>query len=142
MNRSKGIRMQSVKFKSIDDFLTYIPDHELKVVNFLRGIIFDCIPDASEKLAYNVPFYKRHKNICFLWPAAVLWGKRQTYEGVRLGFTQGYLLADETNFLEKGNRKQVYWKDFTNIRAIDVELLRAFLFEAVLIDGQLGIKPK
>lgn len=136
MQSAEGKRMQSVKFKTIDDFMTFIPDQELKVVNFLREIIFDCIPDATEKLAYNVPFYKRHKNICFLWPAAVLWGKKQTYEGVRMGFTQGYLMADENSFLEKGNRKQVYWKDFTNIRSIDVELIRAFLFEAVIIDGR------
>lgn len=130
--------MQNVDFRSVDEFLTFLPDAELEIVEFLRQIIFNCIPDVREQLAYNVAYYKRYKNICFIWPASILWGKTKTYEGVRLGFVNGYLLQDEINYLDKGNRKQVYWKDFSDINEIDVELLKTYIYEAAFIDQEMG----
>ena len=61
------LKMQNVSFKTIDDFLEFLPEDELKIVELLRSIILNCIPDAKEKLTYNVPFYKRFKNICFIF---------------------------------------------------------------------------
>lgn len=133
-------RFQSYDFKSVDEFLEYLPADELKVVEFLRECIFDCIPHCTEKLNYNVPYYKVNKNICLIWPASILWGTKKSYEGVRFGFTSGYLLRDEIGYLDKGNRKQVYWKDFKSITGIDVDVLRSFLYEAVLIDEQFSRK--
>ncbi|MBL0103197.1 MAG: DUF1801 domain-containing protein [Bacteroidetes bacterium] len=132
--------MQNVSFKSFEEFLDFLPEDELKVTEFLRKIVFECIPDATEKLAYNVPYYKRHKNICFIWPASILWGKKKTYSGVRFGFVSGHLLPDEPGFLEKGDRKFVYWKDFGNLKEINVELLKAYIYEAVLVDQKLAKK--
>ena len=62
---------------------------------------------------------------------------QKTYEGVRLGFTNGYLLQDEAGYLDKGGRKQVYWKDFTEVGQIDAELLKSYLYEAIIIDQEL-----
>ncbi|MGE0566528.1 MAG: DUF1801 domain-containing protein [Bacteroidia bacterium] len=126
--------MQNVNFKSVEEFLDFLPEDELRIVEILRRLIFDCVPGITEKLSYNVPFYKKRKGVFFIWPASVLWGKKQTYEGVRFGFQQGYLLADEINFLDRGERKQVYWRDFTNIKETDHDLLKAYIFEAVIID--------
>lgn len=67
-----------------------------------------------------------------------MWGKKKTYKGVRFGFTNGYLLSDEISFLDKGDRKQVYWKDFENLNEIDVVLLKSYIFGAVEIDKQLS----
>jgi hypothetical protein len=39
-------------------------------------------------------------------------GKTKSYAGVRLGFTNGNLMQDETGYLDKGDRKQLLWKDF------------------------------
>jgi Domain of unknown function (DU1801) len=125
--------MQNVNFKTVDEFLAYLPEDELKIVEFLRNIIFDCIPDCEEKLSYNVPYYRKHYRICFIWPASITWGSKITYKGVRLGFANGNLMADENHYLDKGNRKQVYWKDFTDIREINTDLLKSYLFEAALI---------
>jgi hypothetical protein len=127
-------KMQNVKFQSITEFLAFLPPEELEVVEFLRQLVYDCIPDAAEKLAYNVPYFKRHKNICFIWPASVLWGKQKTYEGVRFGFACGYLLTDEVGYLNMGDRKFVSWRDFIRIEDIDVELLQSYLYEAVILD--------
>src|SRR4051812_4205506 len=102
-------KMQNVDFGSVDEFLAYIPEQELKIVTRLRKLIFDCIPGCEEHLAYNVPFYRLHSNICFIWPGSITWGTTQR-EGVRLGFANGHLLQDETSYLDKGKRKYVYWK--------------------------------
>jgi hypothetical protein len=129
--------MQKVNFNSVEEFLDFLPEQELKITEKLRKIIFDCLPQCTEKLSYNVPYYKIHKNVCFIWPASVLWGKQKTYEGMRFGFTFGYLLQDEIGFLDKGNRKQVYYKDYTNITAIEPDILKAYIYESALIDEQL-----
>lgn len=128
------LKMQNVSFRNIDEFLEFLPEDEFQLVAFLRILIFNCIPDVNEKLCYNVPFYKGNKNICFIWPASVLWGKTKSYEGVRLGFTNGYLLTDEIGYLEKGNRKQVYMKDYRKLADINTDLLKSYLLEAALID--------
>lgn len=127
--------MQNVHFKSVGEFLDFLPEDELKIVEQLRELVFMCIPDASEKLAYNVPYYKRYRNICFIWPATILWGKKKTYEGVRFGFTNGYLLTDEKNYLSKEGRKKVYWKDFKVIKQNETKILESLLYEAALIDA-------
>ena len=57
-------KMQDVSFRNIDEFLEFLPIEELNVVKQLRKIIFDCVPNITEKLSYNVPFYKHHKNFC------------------------------------------------------------------------------
>ncbi len=123
------------KFKDIDEFLEYLPDDELQITLMLRKIVFHCLPNCTEKLSYNVPFYKVRKQVCFIWPASVLWGYSKTYDGVRFGFNKGYLMKDEIGFLSKGERKQVFWRDFKSEKEIDVDLLKAYLFEAVEIDG-------
>ena len=130
-------RMQQVSFRNVEEFLQFLPASQLKMVQQLRALVTECIPNATEKLAYNVPFYKVHKNICFIWPSSVLWGKTISFEGVRFGFWNGYLLRDETGFLERGNRKQVFWKDFKNEKEIDFGMLRAYIFEAAEIDKEL-----
>ena len=126
---------QNVKFRSVEEFLEFLPPDELKMVQLLRKVVLDCLPNCTEKLSYNVPFYKINKGICFIWPASVLWGKSISFTGVRFEFNQEYLMRDEINFLEKGNRKQVFWKDFKSIKDIDVDLLKTYIFEAAEIDA-------
>lgn len=129
-------RMQNVRFRNIDEMLSYLPDDELEILERLREIVLASIPNLTERLSYNVPYYRRHKDICFIWPGSVSWGS-QTQEGVRFGFTQGFLIPDETRFLEKGNRKQVYWHDFHVPGDIDENLLTNLLMSAADIDDQL-----
>lgn len=131
-----AIKMQSVSFKSVEEFLDFLPADELEITEALRSIIFNCVPNITEKLSYNVPFYKKNKGMFFIWPAAILWGNKKTYKGVRFGFQQGYLMNDELNYLDKGDRKQVYYKDFTSIKEIDRDVLKTYIFEATEIDRQ------
>jgi hypothetical protein len=133
--------MKQIKFDSIEDFLDYLPDYERKIVDVLRGIIQDCIPDSLEKLSYNVPYYYRHSRICFIWPSSIPWGNVKM-NGVQLGFCRGNLLQDDINYLEKGNRKQVYVKTFQDVNEIEVDLIRSYIFDALEVDESIRKQKK
>lgn len=133
-------KMQNVSFDNVNDFLEFLPDDEYQITVKLREIVFDSIPNVIEHLSFNVPYYKVNRNICFIWPASILWGKSQTYNGVRLGFTNGYLIHDETNYLSRENRKQVYWHDYMSFHELDVDIIKSYIFEAVIIDNQFRKK--
>lgn len=126
--------MQPVKFGSVDEFLEFLPDHEREIVDILRSIVMDCLPEAMEKLSYNVPYYFLKSRVCFIWPASVPWGNVKM-NGVVLGFCKGFLMQDDQQFLERGNRKQVYTKTFTDKSQIDRDLLQTYLYEAVELDA-------
>jgi hypothetical protein len=128
-------KMQDVNFKSIEEFLEFIPKDERTIVEALRKLIFECIPDCEEKLSYNVPYYRRNYNICYLWPPSITWDGF-SHDGVHLGFTYGNLLQDEIGYLERGKRKQVFWKSFYNLKDIDAHILQMYLLEAALVDQE------
>jgi hypothetical protein len=134
-------KIQKLNFKTIGEFLDYLPENDLLLVNYLREIVLDSIPDCQEKLSYNVPFYVRNSRICYIWPPSIPWGNT-IINGVQLGFCYGNLLNDEIEYLEKGTRKQVYRKEFTDIGEIDIYLLKSYLYDAVLIDEQHRRRPK
>lgn len=127
-------KFQDVDFRTMGEFLDYLPPHELKIVERLRDLVFECIPDVKEKLTYNVPFYYRHSRILFIWPGSVQWGSTKR-DSVKLGFCKGHLLADPS-YLEKGERKEVYIKSFYHAREIDAEAIRQLLYETVVVDEE------
>lgn len=128
--------MLDIKFFSIIDFLEFLPVNERKMVIILRDLVYEQIPDIKEKFSYNVPYFKKKSNICFIWPSSIMWGNKKTYDGVRFGFTKGYLINDKISYLDKGTRKFVYWKDFTKITQNDLKILSKYLKEAVIIDSK------
>jgi len=125
--------MQEVDFKDISEFLEFLPAEEKVIVEALRAALLEWIPEVKEKLSYNVPFYTCRKRICFIWPASVKWGGVKS-NGVRLGFTSGYMLNDDIQFLDKENRKQVYWKDFFTLEEINFDLVKSYVMDAVQLD--------
>ena len=126
-------KIQPVKFNSIDDFLSFLPEDELKIVNFLRDLILSCIPFCTEKLSYNVPYYYLNKRILFIWPSSVPWGKVDK-GGVMIGFCKGYLLDDELGYLEGRDKKEIRSKTFYTNNEIDIDLLKTYIFSAVELD--------
>jgi hypothetical protein len=133
-------KYQNINFGSVRDFLAFLPDEELKLVQLLRGLVMECIPDVKEKLAYNVPFYYRFSRICFIWPGSVPWG-RKTKAGVELGFCRGNMLSD-ASYLNIGGRKEVYIKTFYEVNDIDADILRQLIYEAVVVDEEVSRKKQ
>lgn len=130
-------RFQNLNFNSIGEFLDFLPEKELEIVEELQRLVYECIPDVKEKLSYNVPFFKRNRNICFIWPASVPWGNVPK-NGVQLGFISGDRINDIAGFLELGSRKNVAIKTFYSVDGIDTDLVKAYLFEALEVDNMFG----
>lgn len=71
--------MQSIKFRTVDDYLTSFPEPVLLKLESLRAAIRKAAPDAVEIISYNMPAYKQHgvlvyfagyKNHIGLYPTA------------------------------------------------------------------------
>jgi hypothetical protein len=125
---------------NVDEFLDSLPEEERRTIDLLRKIIFVSVPGITEKLTYNVPFFRHHHTVFFLWPASVLWGKTKSYTGVRMGFNNSHLMQDNTGWLDRGGRKRVGYRDFLSPGEVEIDLLRSFIFEAIAIDEQLKNK--
>ena len=125
-------RPQKVNFKDIEAFLAYLPESELRIVNLLRRIIIDCIPDCQEKLAYNVLFFYRRSRICYVWPGSIPRGGFK--EGVAIGFCRGSELIDEGDYFDKRG-KGIALKVFLKTEEVNVDLLKSYIYEAFLIDA-------
>jgi hypothetical protein len=135
-------QMQNVQFRSLGELLDYLPENQLAIVERLRELVFECIPQVEEHLSFNVPFFRKNKLICFIWPGAVSWGNLKTWEGVEFGFNYGYLLADEAGYLDRGTRKQVFTKRFYSLKDLNEDILRDYLYEAAILDEEAGRKRR
>ena len=124
--------LQHTSHNSFGQFLDNITPVEREIVLSLRELVFECIPDCREKMAYNVPFYYRRKRICYIWPASVGWSGLK--EGVDFGFSRGNLLSNESGYLESRGRKVIRSRQFINVTEIDHGVLRSCLFEAAALD--------
>ncbi len=127
---------QPLRFRDIYEFLDFLPDEERILVDILRQLVHDAIPQITEKLSYNVPYFSRYGTICFIWPASVPWGK-VVMKGVSLGFTHGNLLDNSSGYLEQGGRKQVYTHTFFTPAEVETDMIKMFLLEAVEVDEAL-----
>lgn len=122
---------EGIKFRSLPDFFDHLSPVEHKIVECLREIILATIPDCIEKLAYNVPFYYRHKRLFYIWPSSVPWGGLKT--GVALGFCQGAKMNNMDGVL-KGDGKEIRQIIFNDLGEINKELIQDLLIEAYEID--------
>jgi len=129
-------KIQKLAFRSVDDFLDYIPENELAIVEQLRKLILNDIPDCKEKLAYNIPFYYRHYRICYIWPASIPWGGIK--EGVALGFCQANEMALEDDFLKFSEKKVIASRTFKSLKDINAAKITQLLNEAVIVDDELA----
>jgi hypothetical protein len=124
------------RFATLQECLDFIPANERGLMERLREFVTDEAPGLKERISFNVPFYKGRRDVCFLWPASVLWGKKKSYEGVRFGFSHGNLLRDPDAYLERGERKQVLWRDLQDFTKADQYMLASLLEKAVAIDQE------
>jgi hypothetical protein len=80
--------------KSVDEMILGLPRKQAAITKRLREIVLECLPHAKEKPYYGlgVPYYSRHRQICYIFPSAALYGTegvKQEKESVTLGFCQG-----------------------------------------------------
>ena len=125
-----------LRFATVGALLDFLPEDERVLMERLLELVTSEAPDLRERLSYNVLVYKLRRDVCFLWPASVLWGVRKTYDGVRFGFSHADLLSDPSGYLERGKRKQVYWRDLQQLSVTDERMLGQLLAQAVARDQE------
>jgi Domain of unknown function (DU1801) len=113
-----------IRFASAQELMDLLPTDERALMEQLREFIISEAPALKERLLYNILAYKGRLDVCFIWPAFVLWGEKKTYDGVRFGFSHADLLSDPSGYLERGNRKQVYLRDLQQFTNTDERMLR------------------
>ena len=133
--------------RTVDEIVMSLPKTEQVIVKRLRALVLECLPLAEEKNSYGVPFYRRNRMICFIWPPSISWGEKSEAnksKGVTLGFCQGNLFANDEGALLAEGRKQVYCMYFREVKEINDDQIRALLYEAELIDNSFksGKKKK
>ena len=130
--------------KSVDEIILGLPRAEQVIVKRLRSLILECLPKAEEKNSYGVPFYRRNRLICYIWPPSIRWGpeKPNDRKEVVLGFNQGNLMSNEDGVLLAEGRKQVYCMYFNSLHEINDEQIRALLFEAGMVDEAFKKKKR
>lgn len=103
------------------------------MVDVLRQVIIAHLPAGyTEKICWNVPYFRGNKGICIVWPATVPRGGIK--EGVLLGFSHGNRLEDADGYLKRGTNKQVFYRIFQKAEEIEEEAIVKLLKEAVMVD--------
>lgn len=130
--------------KSVDEIILGLPRAEQVIVRRLRNLILECLPKAEEKNTWGVPFYRRNRLICYIWPPSIRWGPEKPNDPkvVVLGFNQGNRMANEDGVLLAEGRKQVYCMYIKSVKEINDEQIRALLFEAGMVDEEFKKKKK
>lgn len=129
--------MSQNQFNSLVEFFDFLPEEERRITLSLRDLIYETLPEIKEKLSYQVPFFKLNKNICFIWPAAILWGNKKSYDGVRMGFSYGFQLIKKYNNIDLADRKQVAYLHFSSLPDVEKQhnLVRNLLLESRNFDS-------
>jgi len=124
--------------KTVEEMIISLPKQEAAIVKRLRGLVFECLPLATEKPYYGlgVPYYSRRRQICYIFPSSALYGtdNDKHEKNVTLGFCQGNKMFNENGMLKIEGRKQVRVMYISTLREINDNQVRALLFEAGMID--------
>jgi hypothetical protein len=144
------LRIKRINSGNVDwqEFEAALPRNEKLIFKRLRHLILETEPRLVETKSYGVPYYSRHKRICFIWPVSAPdapKAKNQKDDGtlVSIGFCYGNQLSNDQNILLSEGRKQVYIVRIKNLRQLEriepfiVELVH----EAFLLD-ELQIRKK
>jgi len=128
---------EKLKIKSLVHLFEILPEEERIIVDVLRQIILENLPQhCGEKISYNVPYFYGHKGICIIWPSSIPRGGIK--KGVLLGFWYGSSLKDEDAYLEHGTNKQIYYKIYHKVEDIDEKAIVKVLKEAIQLDLNHG----
>lgn len=106
-------------------FFDGYPPHIAAIGQRVRGIVRAELPDASEYVyqGWRLIGYRVPKYVCFIAP--------HEHE-VRLGFEYGVSMRDPHGILEGGGT-QVRYIAYRDVLAVDEELVRAYVREAVAV---------
>lgn len=88
-------------------------------------------PFATAAIKWNIPFYKLHRNFCYL---------NRHRDHITLGFPHGWKLSPKSNILlgENENLKQVRYLEIRSIEDLYSDNIQQILQEAIILDEAMG----
>ena len=123
--------------KSLHELYEWIPENERIILDILRHIVVENLPDyCNEKISYNVPYFYGNKGLCIIWPASIPRGGIKS--GVLLGFWNGYKLKDEDRYLTHGTNKKIFYKIYMTTEEIDIKAVVKLLKETIKVDENVS----
>ncbi len=122
-----------MKITSLLQLYELLPEHERLIVDVLRQIVEENLPEyCKEKISFNVPYFCGKKGICIIWPSAIPRGGIKN--GVLFGFWYGNRLRDVDKYLTHGTNKQIFYKIYQSVEEINERAIIKLLKEAVQLD--------
>jgi hypothetical protein len=136
MRREDGKFMKqyiNIKITSAIQLYELLPEEERLMVDVLRQIVKDNLPDrCKEKISFNVPYFYGKKGICIIWPSSIPRGGIK--QGVLFGMWYGNRLHDKDKYLTHGTNKQIFYKIYHTVEEINERAITKLLKEAALVD--------
>lgn len=121
------------KIRSLADLFEVLPEDERIIVDVLRQIVRENLPErCREKISFSVPYFYGKKGLCIIWPSTIPRGGIK--KGVLLGFWYGNRMNDIDNYLTHGTNKQIFYKIYYSVENIDEKAIVKLVKEAVRID--------
>ena len=109
--------------------LEYIDNQAHKPTRELMFYLHELIlsfPGIRATFKYGIPFYERHKSVCYISPLKK--------GGVELVFTRGYALSNQQGILDFRGRKQVAGILLFSISDVPEAAILEILQDALIVD--------
>lgn len=98
----------------ITDFIKNVPDEQQKIMETIRKLIHESLPNVTEEFKWSRPVFKAKKDFAYL---------QTTKATVNLGFFSFQELEDQENRLE-GSRKDMRHVKLKTMNDIDTDLFK------------------
>ena len=114
---------------TVDLYIDQLSDAHLRtILEQLRAIILETLPNVEESIKWNIPFYTYHGMLCYLNPQK---------DHIALGFAKGAQLSNAQGILS-GTGSQVRHIRIGDIHDIPTEGIIEVLMEAAMLNELRG----
>ena len=104
----------------VDEYIAQFPDGFVTIMERLREIIHEVVPETSEAIKWSRPHFSMgRRHVCYI-------GGFQKH--VTLAFHDGRMLNDPDKIL-LGSGKQMKYLKFKSMEDLDEEILRRWILE-------------
>jgi hypothetical protein len=108
---------------SVDGYIAHLPDEERVIAEILREMIYQLLPEVTEKFSFKLPFYHFHGMFCYL-------NYLKKGGGIELAFCRGKDLLLAFPELELKNRSMIAGVTFQSSKDINPQFVSSLLAEA------------
>ena len=96
------------------------------VVEMIRSLMKECVPDAQEMISYGIPAYRRNRILAVISP---------TKKDITLSFSRGSFFEDKYQLLRGVGKVSLHVK-LKSVETANLEALRYYIQQAVEWDDR------